>query len=175
MIRKKRGDPKRNAYREQRNNAKRRGIAFELSFEAWVEWWGDDWQRRGRASGCLVMARFDDAGPYAVGNIYKALHTGKVLVGRELTAEDRLAIGRRLVAAHAARRASGGRHHWEVRNARMVRTDLGLFDGIQKAADAHRVHRQTIWRWVRAGRAWALNLTPAQAARARVQAADRAI
>lgn len=166
-LRKKRGDPKRNAYREQRNNAKRRGIAFEFSLESWLEWWGDDLQHRGRRSGQLVMARIGDVGAYEVGNVHKVTQTGNILESRQMTVEGRHEVGRRSREAHAARKASGGKHHWESQNTRRVRTALGLFDSVAAAAEAHRVARQTIWRWFKSGQAVALNPTPVQLARVR--------
>lgn len=64
--------PKRYAYLNQRGHAKARGIAFNLTFTEWVGFWGADFSRRGRRGSDLVMARYEDSGPYQVGNIYKA-------------------------------------------------------------------------------------------------------
>lgn len=53
----------------QKNNAKKRGIDFKLSF---VEWWGlwrDKYQHRGRAEGEYVMCRNNDNGHYEIGNV----------------------------------------------------------------------------------------------------------
>ncbi|CAG9225839.1 hypothetical protein [Burkholderia vietnamiensis] len=59
------------AFSVQRHNAGRRGIGWELTFEQWLEWWGDDIERRGVHPGDLQMQRIADAGPYALGNIKK--------------------------------------------------------------------------------------------------------
>lgn len=59
------------AFSVQRHNAGRRGIEWELTFEQWLEWWGDDIERRGVHPGDLQMQRIADAGPYALGNIKK--------------------------------------------------------------------------------------------------------
>lgn len=59
------------AYFHQKAGAKQRGIGFELSFEEWVAWWGDDIDRRGTMRDELQMCRKGDKGPYALGNIYK--------------------------------------------------------------------------------------------------------
>jgi len=48
-----------------------RGIGWELSFEQWLEFWGDDIDRRGSGANDLQMQRPCDTGPYAVGNIRK--------------------------------------------------------------------------------------------------------
>src|SRR4051794_37768607 len=59
------------AFRTHRNNAKRRRVPFHLSVSEWWWFWSQDdrWERRGRGSNDLVMARRGDAGPYAVDNI----------------------------------------------------------------------------------------------------------
>jgi hypothetical protein len=55
----------------QRDNAKRRGIEWQFTFEQWIEWWGNDLSKRGRKADDLCMARFGDKGPYAPGNCFK--------------------------------------------------------------------------------------------------------
>ena len=62
----------RGRFNVQRQHAQQRGIPWELTFEQWVAWWGDDYAQRGRRADDLVMARHGDVGPYALGNIYKA-------------------------------------------------------------------------------------------------------
>jgi len=64
--------PKRYAFQQQRTKARRRGIEFLLTLEAWIAWWGSDFEFRGTAYDSLQMCRFDDEGPYRIGNIYKA-------------------------------------------------------------------------------------------------------
>ncbi|WP_257757895.1 hypothetical protein [Burkholderia glumae] len=59
------------AFQIQRHGAARRGIGWELTFEQWLDWWGDDIERRGVHPGDLQMQRIADAGPYALGNIKK--------------------------------------------------------------------------------------------------------
>jgi hypothetical protein len=61
--------------------AKKRGVAFLLTFEEWYQWWlqnGVD--KNGPSTGGLkrnqltelCMCRFNDTGPYALNNIYCA-------------------------------------------------------------------------------------------------------
>lgn len=55
----------------QRNNAKNRGIAWEMTFR---QWW-DIWQKSGhyadlKGIGTYCMARLADGGPYAANNVY---------------------------------------------------------------------------------------------------------
>jgi hypothetical protein len=42
-----------------------------FSFEEWLEWWGDDLDRRGTGHDQLQMQRIGDQGPYAPGNVRK--------------------------------------------------------------------------------------------------------
>lgn len=74
----------------QRNDAARRGIAFELSLWQWWTVWQDSgfWSARGLGQG-YCMCRIGDVGPYAVGNVFIApqiqnLHTQKRHANREL-------------------------------------------------------------------------------------------
>jgi hypothetical protein len=60
------------AFQAQRTTARRRGIPFLLTFTEWWAWWQIDerWERRGNGLGKLMMARFNDQGPYSPGNVY---------------------------------------------------------------------------------------------------------
>ncbi len=55
----------------QRNHARHRGIEWRFSFEQWLEWWGDDLDRRGVGHDELQMQRIADAGAYEPGNVRK--------------------------------------------------------------------------------------------------------
>lgn len=61
----------RDKYWDQVSHAKQRGIAFELTFEQWLVIWfqSGKFEQRGCRSHQYVMARFEDRGPYAVGNV----------------------------------------------------------------------------------------------------------
>jgi hypothetical protein len=61
------------AYNVQKRNAALRGIAWEITFEEWLAWWGDDIGRRGRGECDLQMQRIADSGPYKLGNIKKGV------------------------------------------------------------------------------------------------------
>lgn len=61
------------AFVRQRISARQRGIEWKLTFEQFVEFWGDDFQHRGKNSGNLQMQRIADSGAYEVGNIKKGL------------------------------------------------------------------------------------------------------
>lgn len=55
-------------YREQKYNARGRGIEWSLTYEEWLKIWTDSGKLhlRGRKGGGYVMARFGDVGPYSV-------------------------------------------------------------------------------------------------------------
>jgi len=59
------------AYINHKGSAKQRGIPFLLTFEEWLGIWTESGMLalRGPRSDQYVMARFGDAGPYAVGNV----------------------------------------------------------------------------------------------------------
>jgi hypothetical protein len=59
-------------YGVQKVAAKNRGIDFKLSYEEWIEFWGEDITNRGRGKSDLVMSRYGDVGPYELGNIFKS-------------------------------------------------------------------------------------------------------
>ena len=63
-------------YQAQKDNAKRRGIAFELSFEQWWSIWESSgfWEQRGRGRGLYCMGRIGDKGTYRVGNVKIITH-----------------------------------------------------------------------------------------------------
>ncbi len=59
------------AYQTQRNNAKRRGIDFNLTYEEWLSIWENSghFNERGRKLGQYVMSRFNDIGDYSINNV----------------------------------------------------------------------------------------------------------
>jgi hypothetical protein len=56
-------------FRQQRSNAKRRGIGWELTFKQWREIWNDSDLYHLRDRRGFVMHRNSDESPYAVGNV----------------------------------------------------------------------------------------------------------
>jgi hypothetical protein len=60
------------AFRVQRENARRRGIPFKLTFEQWLAIWLDSnyLDERGRGMDRYCMARFGDQGAYETGNVH---------------------------------------------------------------------------------------------------------
>lgn len=69
---KKRKRNSRKKYLDQRWNATiKRNIKWNLCFETWMKWWEatGHWHERGCKTGQYCMARFNDIGPYELGNI----------------------------------------------------------------------------------------------------------
>jgi hypothetical protein len=65
-------DQRRKRFGEQRRNARRRGIAWSLTFEEWWAVWdaSGKWPQRGKRRGQFCMSRHGDQGPYAAGNVF---------------------------------------------------------------------------------------------------------
>lgn len=100
------------AFNCQRQNAKARGIGWELTLWQWWQIWNlsGKWDQRGRGQG-YVMCRRGDVGPYAVGNVF-------IAPARENSSDkpqkkSGLPIGvvksRGLYVAH---RSLNGKQHW---------------------------------------------------------------
>ena len=64
-------DDKKSKYYKQKSMAGKRGIEWNLTFDQWNDWWGDDYYNRGITNGKLVMARHGDVGAYELSNIKK--------------------------------------------------------------------------------------------------------
>jgi len=73
----------RTRYVSQRNGAKSRGIEFKLTFEQWLEFWGDDLDKRGNRPWSLQMCRIGDKGCYELGNIYKGTARHNALLANQ--------------------------------------------------------------------------------------------
>jgi len=58
-------------YSIQKRSAKKRGIAWELSFEEWWKLWEESghWDDRGTGTSKYCICRLNDYGPYKIGNI----------------------------------------------------------------------------------------------------------
>lgn len=60
------------AFRQQRQNARNRGVAFSLNFAQFVSIWESSGklQNRGRGAEKYCMARIGDSGAYEIGNVH---------------------------------------------------------------------------------------------------------
>jgi hypothetical protein len=56
------------AWHKARAQAHFRGEIWNLTFEQWVELWGDRWDLRGRQRGCLCIGRRDPTLPWDTTN-----------------------------------------------------------------------------------------------------------
>jgi hypothetical protein len=56
----------RGVYWQQKNNARRRGIPWEFTFDSWWKLWQESghWEQRGNKPGRYCCGRHGDAGPY---------------------------------------------------------------------------------------------------------------
>ena len=61
----------RQQYFAQKHNAQRRGIEWQFTFQEWLDFWGDDIDKRGRGHDQLCMQRFGDVGAYHASNVKK--------------------------------------------------------------------------------------------------------
>lgn len=59
------------AFLRARSQARFRREAWDLSFEEWVEFWGEDWLRRGRRPDQIRMSRRDWTQPWCLSNMIK--------------------------------------------------------------------------------------------------------
>lgn len=139
----------RRAYFAQRRLAKSRSIEWLFeSFEQWLDWWGPDIVHRGRRRGQLVMARYNDTGPYHPDNVRKitsgdnvreaqidrpqSAHT-RALRSRALQGHTVSATTRALISARCRGRRPTGRLRCQ--------TPLGVFDSIRAARAALGISR----------------------------------
>ena len=59
-------------YHNHKHRAKRKGIGFEMTFDEWYNIWinSGHYHEKGTKRGQYVMSRYNDIGPYKVGNVY---------------------------------------------------------------------------------------------------------
>jgi hypothetical protein len=77
-------DPAKRKWYDQRQNARRRGIDWDLSFDAWIKIWTDSghWHERGiKSNNAYVMSRLGDQGPYSVDNVVIKTNYANVMEG----------------------------------------------------------------------------------------------
>lgn len=140
----------RQAFRAQRQSAKRRGIPFLFELTDWWAWWQLDgrWDRRGMGGDALVMARHGDVGPYSLDNVMCITHAENMA---QISTETRSAGGFKRWATMKAR---GQECHLAVRGeghpkSRAVITPNGTYGSAALAAEANGVTRQCASGWAR--------------------------
>lgn len=96
-------------YFEHKQNANRRGIPFELTFDDWHRIWQDSgkWELRGRGKGSYVMSRIGDEGAYSLGNVYINSQESNALEGslKPRSEEHRSSISKALLGKKKAKEA----------------------------------------------------------------------
>jgi hypothetical protein len=147
----------RTAYNVQRNDAKKRGIEFLLTFSEWLDIWvsSGHLHERGRKKGQYCMARKGpDIGPYAVGNVRiergeknkaDALYGNSHTLGHKLTAEHKAKVGKKGSENHESKLCD--------ESVREIRIALSKGVNGRKLGEQYGVDRQTIWK-IKTGKSW---------------------
>lgn len=73
-------DSPKGKYLRHKDNARKRGVEFSLTFDEWWLLWqaSKRWAQRGWKQHQYVMCRKGDQGPYALGNVYIGLAKGNL-------------------------------------------------------------------------------------------------
>lgn len=160
-------DKFKSAFRWHRTNAKTRGIEFLFTFKEWKQWWIDSghWHERGVGKDKYCMCRFEDAGPYALWNVYCATNSKNLSdanSGKPKSKETRKKISEALlgqvnywvagknnpmhrpeVKAKISAATSGGKHY----RAKTVITPYGIWSSAIEAAKSLGMKKSTVeWR-----------------------------
>jgi hypothetical protein len=116
-------------FRQHRNNAAKRGIAWEISFNEWWRIWHESgrWEDRGVGFGKYCMCRIGDAGPYAPTNVF----IGTQMENVACAAHDR----RPLKLPRGVRRQKG--KYYATKQVNRVQHHIGTFSTIEEAKAAY--------------------------------------
>lgn len=149
------------------SNAKRRGIEFDMTFEEWLDIWmsSKKFEQRGRGMGKYCMCRYNDTGPYKVGNVFIGLSEENVRdgnIGKTVSKETRQRLSRansgklhpwsvgknnpmhRQEVKDKISAATGGAKHYKARG---VITPSGTFETAKAASIALGMKKETVdWR-----------------------------
>lgn len=149
------------AWREQRKSARRRGIPFQLTFEQWFEIWlrSGHLHERGCRQGQYVMARLNDTGPYAPGNVKIILHVEnsreweRTLEYRERkrlesTGRRHSASSKRLMSESRGREYRGGNKKITAELASEIRLKYQSARNQSALAREYGISQAAIWRIV---------------------------
>ena len=130
-------DPRVRAFQSQRHDARRRGVSWEFSFEAWWACWeaSGRWAHRGRGRGKYMMARHGDMGPYALHNVEIITHEQN---SRDSRRNHPLSYTRASVTV-----LGRGRGWTRVRGRYQVMVSnryIGTYDSAEEARAAYHAH-----------------------------------
>ena len=121
-------------------------IEFHLTFAEWLDIWklSGKLPLRGCGAGMYCMARYNDIGHYEPGNVKIILHTENISEGHKGKTPWNLGIKHK-DSTRAKMRAKAIYHPVEIYGV--------AYKGINDAAAAHSVSRQTINNWIKSGKA----------------------
>lgn len=110
-------------YMQQKWNASRRKIEFNLTYSEWLEIWESSGKldQRGKGVGTYCMSRFGDKGAYEVGNVYITTSEANIREGN---------LGKKKSTRHATKLR---KHLAKVRIMRAVNADGKHFESFAEA------------------------------------------
>lgn len=128
-------------YGIQKQNARRRGIEWQLTYEEWLDIWGDKIEMRGRGIGKYCMARNNDCGPYSKDNV-------KIILFEDNNKEQHTFLSNynHFKVKHPKARRS---NHYKTFPIEVMKKKEGKwyrFECFQDAADFYKVDKSTISR-----------------------------
>ena len=131
-------------YGQHKQNANRRKINFELTYEQWLEIWGDKISLRGVGRGKYCMARNNDQGPYSVDNV-------KIIPFEENNKEQHVFLSNynHIRVPHLKSQRA---NHYKTYPVEVMKKKEGIwrrFECLQDAADFYHVEKSTIGRNMR--------------------------
>lgn len=141
-------DQRRKRFGEQRRNARRRGIAWSLTFEEWWAVWeaSGKWPERGKRRWQFCMSRHGDQGSYTLGNVFI----------QERSDNDREREARTTRQERRVRVLRGSKHRWSILDedqVRQIRTRLAAGEKGRALAAEFGV-RETAISNIKHGRTW---------------------
>lgn len=132
-------------FNEQKANAKKRNIQFDLTYEQWVEIWGDKISLRGVGKGKYCMSRIGDRGPYAKGNVEITLFEDN---NRVQATNGKNALRNGIRPTNVPSKSN----HYKTFPVEVIKKKEGIlrqFQCLQDAADFYLVDKSTLGRNMR--------------------------
>lgn len=130
-----------NQYNIQKQNARRRKVEFNLTYEQWLEVWGEKISLRGVGRGKYCMARNNDQGPYSIDNVRIILF--------EDNNREQADNGRNSLRNGFRPRTLHRKEHYKTYPVEVMKKREGIwrrFECLQDAADFYLVDKSTIGR-----------------------------
>jgi hypothetical protein len=121
-------------YKQQAANARHRNIEFKLSYDEWLEIWGDKIDYRGKGKGKYCMARKGDQGAYEIGNVEIMLF--------EQNNFEQCVYNNKCNLVHIKKKTPSGKDNWRSIGVTVydkVNDNTLYFDTIKEAARYYKV------------------------------------